>query len=372
MRIAAKRHGHSNFGEDSFLEGLNQLCESLNLDSHLHFYGYMMARSTILNFLRNRLELEDRWKEHPEVLDVPVKQPVFIVGPPRTGTTLLFNLLSLNKRFRYLRSWEAFRPGIQKDDQRLAHKARKWSDNRIRRLNYLNPDLNKIHHLDTDDPEECIPLFGNSFESGMFPFAFNTVSYHDWYMEQDHRNSYLYYRKQLQWMQSQKKGQQWLLKSPAHLVAITALLETFPDALILQTHRDPKKIIPSISNLEYVFQCMVSYDIDKTFIGGMAIDHLAKIMEAAFKAREKNNFNIVDILYEDLVANPIQIIEKVYHALGETLTTEMREQISAYLAANPKNKYGKHKYSIWEIGLEAKMFYDRFDFYYDRFNFAAA
>ncbi len=372
METAARRNGSWDFGEDTFLEGLNQLCNSLNQDSKLHYYGYLMARATILNFLRNRLELEKRWKEHPEVLDEPVKQPVFILGPPRTGTTLLFNLLAINKRFRYIRAWEAFRPGISKEDQRLVRKAKKWSDSRIRRLNYLCPDLDKIHHLGTEDPEECIPLMANSFESGTFPFAFNTSSYHNWYIAQDHRNCYLYYRKQLQWMQSQKSGSQWLLKSPAHLSAITTLLETFPDALIIQTHRDPKKIIPSVSNLEYAFHSMVTYNANKSFIGEMALDYLAEIMETALQAREKANFNVVDVLYEDLVKEPFHVVERIYQALGESLTPEMRKQIGTYLAANPKNKYGKHKYSIWEIGLDAKIFYDRFDFYYDRFNFAAA
>ena len=371
METAAKHYGGADFGDDSFLEGLRMLCDSLNTDSELHPYGRAAVKTSLLCILRNRLELESRWKEQPQVLKSPVEKPVFIVGPPRTGTTLLFNLLALDDRFRFILSWEAARPGLQSSDKKNIKKAMADGKRYISFMNYVRPDLKKIHHLAPEKPEECIPLLANSFESGSFAFTFNTKSYLDWYAEQDHRYCYSYYRKQLQWIQSQKAGNRWLLKSPAHLPAFTTLFETFPDALILQTHRDPEMVIPSITNLEYVFQSMVSYEIDKKEIGEYAVDYLVDTMKSALASRDVNHSNVFDIQYEELFEHPIGVLEQVYRYMGESLTAGMKERADNYLIRNPKNKFGKHQYSLEEIGLKKKTIHEKFEFYYDRFNFTA-
>lgn len=371
METAAKKHGSTDFGDNAFLEGLRVLCDSINVESNLHPFGRLSTRNSLINLLRNRLELQQCWKSHPQALKMPVEKPVFIVGPPRTGTTLLLNLLSLDERFRYLRSWEADRPGVLQEDEEQLKRAKAECRLYIKSIYYMNPELKKIHYLAPEKPEECVPLLANSFESGSFAFIFNTESYLYWYVEQDHDYCYTYYYKQLQWLQSQTPGR-WLLKSPAHLPAFSMVFKHFPDALILQTHRDPEKIVPSITSLEYAFQSMLTYDTDKKTIGREALNYLAETMRAALESREKNHYNVFDIQYEELVKNPIDILEKVYEHMGESMPFEMRERVNSYLARNPKNRFGKHAYSIEEVGLSKDMIREKFDFYYDRFKFAGA
>ncbi len=371
MDTASKKIGLNDFGDDAFLEGLTQLCDSMNKEANLHPLGRISAINSVVKILSNRLELEARWREYPELLDVPIKRPVFIVGPPRTGTTLLFNLLALDDRFRFIRSWEAARPGLPRGDKKLIKKAKEENRRYLGGLYYLRPELKKIHYLAPEKPEECIPLLNNSFESDFFSFAFNTKSYFDWFREQSHKSCYTYYRKQLQWIQSKKPGKRWLLKSPSHLWAFDKLFELFPDALVLQTHRDPKSIIPSLSNMKYNFQSICSYEIDKKYIGETTVNYLSESLQDAFESREKYNYDVVDIQYKDLVKKPTKVLEQVYNHMGETLNYSLKECAKNYLSSNPKNKYGKHIYSNEEIGLEKKLIRTKFDFYYNRFNFAA-
>lgn len=372
MATAAKRSKLSDFGDDSFLEGLRMLCESLNGESDLHPFGRYSAKQSILTSLRNRLELAARRKEHPEVFEAPVERPLLIVGSPRTGTTLLFNLLALDDRFRYIRSWEARRPGLPHDNKRLIKEAKADCKRDIDGLNYLRPGLKKIHYLDPEKPEECIPLLANSFESDFYSFSYRTKSYFDWWIGKDeHKNCYSYYREQLQWLQNKTPGKRWLLKSPAHLGALKSLFTEFPDAIVLQTHRDPVKIIPSISNLKYNFQSMFTYNVDKEYIGETAVDFLSKALEAAFEYREENNCNMFDIKYEDIVRDPIGTLKHVYGLIGEPFTDVIDERARNYLAANPKNKFGKHSYGMDEIGMDKETIQEKFAFYYDHFNFAA-
>jgi hypothetical protein len=319
LETAQKKYGLLDFGGNAFLDGLQVLCKSLNTESNLHPFGRLAAGNALLGTLRNRLELAARWSEYPEVLETPVERPVLIVGPPRTGTTLLFNLLALDDRFRFIRSWEAGRPGLPQDDRKAVKSAKNNCKRHINGIYYLRPELKKIHYLAPDEPEECIPLLANSFESDFYAFAYKVRSYFDWYIDREHLDCYTYYRKQLQWIQSKTPGKRWLLKSPAHLAALKSLFAVFPDALVLQTHRDPRKIVPSISNLKYNFQSMFTYEVDREHIGKTAVDFLSKALEAVFEHRKENEYNMIDIRYEDLVRDPVDILKQVYQHMGERL-----------------------------------------------------
>ncbi len=370
MTKATKLYGATDFGDNGFLKGLTKLCSALNDESELHPMGRLMAKTSILRILRNRLELEARWKEHPEVLSAPVEQPVFIVSQPRTGTTLLFHLLALDDRFRFMRSWEANWPGLPHGCEKLNRKAKKECKKTIDFQYYLRPDLKKIHYLAPEKPEECLPLLSNSFESGIFSFAYGIESYADWFHEQDHRYCYAYYQKQLQWLQNKSPGKRWLLKSPAHLSAFDALFETFPDALVIQIHRDPKKVIPSISNLRYVARILVSYTADKKQMAHKTLSNLAENIDYIINAKDNDAYNILDILYDDLVQRPMEVLAQIYFRLGWPQNTSLKARAESYLRANPKNKYGKHTYSLEEFGLQSNIIYDKLKVYYDHFNFA--
>ncbi len=370
LESAAKRYGSDDFGDGHFLEGLRVLCRSVNTEAKLHSFGQLFSKFVILNLLRNRLELSQRWKEHPEVLTAPIERPVFIVGSPRTGTTLLFNLLAQDERFRYFRSWEAGRAGLPRGDQAQVEKARKESRKTMGTFNYLRPELKKIHHLAVEKPEECNFLLANSFEASFFFVSFMVRSYQDWFYSRNHDYAYAYYTKQLQWMQSKTPGKRWLLKAPAHLLAFGTLFDQFPDAVVLQTHRDPQESLPSMCSLRYSFRSMLSYAVRKEEIGENVLNHHSKDLQTALALREERKLNVFDIQYSDLIESPMAVLKQAYEYIGENFSEAVQAEASGYLASNPKDKFGRHTYSNEEFGLDRKTILEKFDFYYQRFNFA--
>jgi hypothetical protein len=251
LEIAAKRYGRDDFGDDRFLEGFNVLCRALEKEANLHPAGRIISKNIILNSLHSRLELSRRWQEYPNVLKSPVKKPVFIAGPARGGTTLLFNLLAQDDRFRFFRAWEARRPGILLNNQKEIKKTKRETAAELRMMDYMRPEFKKIHYVAPEDPEECNVLLTNSFESIIFPYMFTIGTYYDWYNEQSHRYAYAYYKKQLQWVQSNTPGKRWLLKTPSHLAALKAQIDQFPDAVIIHTHRNLLESIPSNCSIKY-------------------------------------------------------------------------------------------------------------------------
>jgi hypothetical protein len=370
MEIAIKRHGCSDFGDDVFLDGFKILCHSLTKESRLHPFGHVVSRKLLLWLLHNRLELTARWKEYPKVLEIPVKQPIFIIGPPRTGSTLLFNLLALDDRFRFIRSWEASRPGLPRGDKKRIKKAKSESRRTIGLFNYMHPGLKKTHHLAPQKPEECVPLLLNSFESDFFSFVYRSPAYFDWYYSRNHDYCYSYYYKQLQWIQSKKPGKRWLLKSSEHLNHFETLFKIFPDALALQTHRDPKQIVSSINRLKYNFQSMGTYNVNKKKINEASVNMLSKSLKAVFEFREKCNCNVFDIQHIDIVKNPIDILEKVYAYMGESLSYSMKACAKNYLATASSDIMEPPQNNLGETDAEKKRILKKFDFYYDHFKFA--
>lgn len=369
LKIAAKNYGDGHFGDDQFLNGLDVLCHSLNTEAKLHTFGRIFSKNMILGALFSRLELSQRWQEYPEVLKAPVKSPVFIVGPARSGTTLLFNLMARDDRFRFFKAWEARRPGLPHGNQKQIKKAKKKNIVEFKLIDYIRPEFKKVHYMAPEEPEECNILLINSFEAVIFRYMFNVETYYDWYNKQDHTYTYAYYKKQLQWVQSKTPGKRWLLKSPAHLTAFKKLVEQFPDALFIQTHRDLQESIPSNCSLKYNLQSMTSYDIDKKELAEFVLNDLFRSLKATFEVRAENQLNIFDIQYRDLIQNPMSVLKQVYEFIGEDFNETAQRGALDYLVSNPKNKFGQHHYSLEEFGLDRKRILEKFNFYNQLFGY---
>lgn len=364
LEIAAKRCGRDDFGDKHFLVGFRVLCRSLEKEAKLHAAGQVIAKNMLLNSLLCRLELALRWQERPEVLNEPVREPVIIVGPARGGTTLLFNLLALDDRFRFFQAWEARRPGISHENQKEVEKAKRKAASELRMMNYMRPELKKIHYMAAEEPEECNVLLTNSFEAIIFPYMFLIETYYDWYNEQTHRYAYSYYHKQLQWAQRYTPGKRWLLKTPSHLAAFKALIDQFPDAIIIHTHRDLLESLPSNCSLKYNLKSMMSYEVDKKKLGEFIMSDLLKILKTAGDVRAQNQVNVIDIQYDDLITNPMAVLKRIYTHIREDFTDGVQRRIMQYLSSNPKDKFGRHRYHLEEFGLDEKTLLEKFDFYY--------
>jgi hypothetical protein len=371
LDAAIRRAGSSDFGDDHFLEGMRVLLDSVEREADLSTLGRVSCRETLLRYLENRLRLTEYRKQHPEVAEQRVERPIFIVGLPRTGTTLLFNLLAQDPGNRAPLSWEVEwpvpppEPETRDTDPRI-----KDAEKLFGNLDRLIPTLPAIHEFGAQLPQECVPINAHEFLSVQFHITFHVPSYQAWLNDQDMVRSYEFHKKFLQHLQSKYMKDRWALKSPAHLPAIDELLEVYPDALIIHTHRDPGNVMPSLASLHYAFRGMNSDSVDPARIGRNVMDTWSLQLHKAVEARRRHQDKpgqFFDAHFEDTLANPVDLLRRAYEHFGLELNDATRERMSAFLEANPRGSRGVHRYVREDFGLDLAEIRERFSEYCDEF-----
>jgi hypothetical protein len=370
LRAARKRSRASDFGDDGFRVGLRRLLRSLDEDAHLNLIGRLAARQHVTGLLVNRLMLEDAWKRHPQILDEDVRAPIFILGMPRTGTTLLQFLFACDRRLRSLSQWEATNPcppperATYDTDPRIAKTVKA-----LRALDWMAPEFKAIHPQEATGPTECVALLAHNFLSMLFTATYGVSGYAAWHDEQDQRANYRYHRRVLQLLQWRCPGSPWVLKSPAHLFAVDALLEVYPDARFVQLHRDPLKVIASVCSLASVLHGATSDDIDPDRLGRFWPPVLADGLTRTMEARDRlDTGQFLDVQYVDLLRDPIATMRHIYGGLGLALDDGTLGRMRAHMAANPQTKHGRHRYTLSQFGLTADTEAKRFAAYCERFD----
>jgi Sulfotransferase family len=364
-REAVRRTGLSDFGDESFRPALEILVDSIQREAHLHMVGRHLIRQQIIGRLAARLQMQAYWASRPQALEQPIARPLFVLGLPRTGTTLLFYLLAQDPAHRWLSNWEAHNP-LPRDSEPDQRRLRAVKSNRL--LNWLAPDLRRKHAVAADNPAECIHLQMMTFESEYFPFAVDVPGYRTWLYRRDRVSGYRHYRNQLCVLQDQRWGERWLLKTPFHIFSLDALLAVFPDACIVQTHRDPLEALASTCSLQATLRDLYADKIDCAQLGRDVLEHFAYGMDRCMDARAKvpaRHFH--DVNYRALVRDPVAVVEGIYRHFGFDLTQDARARMRAFLANNPQHKNGMHRYSLADFGLDAESASTRFKRYTDQF-----
>jgi hypothetical protein len=373
LRTARRRTGLRDLGGEESGEALRILAESFEADGRLNPFGRFLGRSILIQAVSYRLQILERLRQEPELLQTPLERPFFVVGFPRTGTTVLFNLLAQDPRARPLLHWEAFHPVA------VARRRGGGTDPRIRRsragvrmLNYLLPELDRIHPVRAEEPEECLPLLQNSLVSWSFLLSVDARRYEEWLWalpENRLVQSYRFHRAQLQLLERSLGSRHWLLKSPAHLQALRPLLSVYPDARLIQTHRDPAEMLPSACSLFAVFRGLLSGQVDPRNLGRHGLDAFGRIVERMLLARaEIPGERVFDVHFEDLVADPVAMVHRIYGHFGETVSGEMDSRMKAFMEANPRHKHGVHRYTMEQFGLTSEEADDTFRPYMERFD----
>ncbi len=362
-----------DFGHPSHSEALDRLVYSLNTEARLNPVGREMFKARILNSLKNRLRMEAWIGRHPDILDEQLEPPVVIVGLPRTGTTMLHRVLASDSRFLAPLWYEVRNPSPYLDwqpgaeDQRLVE-ARAEVD----ALLATNPELAAIHPMDPEGADEEILLLEHSFYSYV-PNAFaNTPSYGDWVASHDNRPAYKYLKRQLQFLQWQKKqrgeqGQRWLLKSPHHLHFMGVLLETFPDATVVATHRDPVVTIPSIASFNYNLWLTTSDKPDKHLIARQWSEMFARGVAHTLDIRAGQEARFFDVQFSESVEDPFGVIERLYDFVGLDLTPQARAAMQEHRDQNKREDRAAHQYTLQEYGLSEDRIRRDFTAYCERF-----
>jgi hypothetical protein len=327
-------------------------------EAQLNLVGRVLTRAEALKVLQTWLRLQAHWRATPAVLAEPIDAPLFVVGPPRTGTTILLELLALDPSLRAPIAWEAVQPLPRLDDpmadaaerRRLAEAEQElWAD--------IDPEFMTMHELASDLPCECVHFLAYDFAGPYWSMHYDTPSFTGWQLEhlETLARVYALHRRMLQTFQHGDEPRRWLLKSPAHVSTLPQLFVEYPDALVIHTHRDPRKFIASLVSLLGVVRGMRSDAVDVRALGPIMEITYQLFLEGAIAQRTSGavpDAQIVDSHFLDLMADPVANVHGLYDRLGLDWPAGHDTRIRDYLAAKPKGKHGEHRYSFEAVGLD--------------------
>ena len=357
LERAKGRTGLSDFGEGDVVEPLEVLVDALESEADLSPLGRQIMRMALIETLSTRLRIVDHIARNPTSRDEVIERPVFVLGLPRTGTTLLFNLLALDPTARPLVGWEAAEPLARRRTRPGRPDARIESyRRRLRTLNYMAPELRKVHEMTCEGPEECNMLLMRTLLTSYYGLIARIPSYECWLAGRSQSTqeiAYRFHRDQLRLLQNQRHGARWLLKSPAHLATIDAIAGVYPDACIVQTHRDPAKVHPSTCSLIMLVRSLLSDRIDPVQIGHEVLEEMQRRLSRLLEVREMlPPARIIDVQYADLVVDPLATVRRIYDHFDLTLPTEMARRTQHWLEQNPRHKHGIHRYAVEAFGTD--------------------
>ncbi|HET6950385.1 MAG TPA: sulfotransferase [Acidimicrobiales bacterium] len=364
---AVAEAGHDDFGPGDFREGLDVLLDSLERDGDLHPDTDVAVIGDLRRRLVNRLEVEAWYVEHPEVEDVAVRGPIDINGLPRTGTTALADMLSLDPQFRCLRGWEQAKPvpppvsgGEAEDPRRLAF---------VRMRDERSAEHEAMHIMEVDATMEDTEVLGMAFHGQQMTLP--VPGYRAWWRRADLTETYRYHRRVVKLLGSRRPPELWLFKAPHHKFHLEALAAAYPDARFVMTHRDPAKVVPSYTSLVSTVFPAAAGERDLHALGCEVSEHLRAGMERAIEERARiGDDRFLDVHHRELVADPRGTIHCIYEWLGLELTAAVEEAIVAWQQANAMGAKGTHRYTAEQFGLSVGQIRSDYDFYIRRFDVA--
>ena len=345
-----------DYVDPSMREGLDALINDIGANGNPNAFGQIAMQKLLQRNATARFQIEKTLHENPAMEAEPIEQPLFIIGMPRSGTTVLHALLHCDPAHRSPLSWECLLPHPVPSPATYADNAQL---NQVRKefdqLFQLVPDFKKKHYMEADSPQECLGLTALHFTSFQFLAQLYLPEYYRWLtFDSDLVNTMAWHKRFLQYLQSGGvKGQRWLLKSPVHLLQLQALFEIYPDARIVMTHRHPAKVVPSAASLVSSVRSLYSDTEDPARTGKeqlVAWGHYCGRFLEERKALDKES-QIIDLQFDDFAADQMSVVEQIYSRFGWELTDQARAPMRDFLAAQPKDKHGEHEYTLQQFGL---------------------
>lgn len=367
IELAQRRTNLDDFGDGDFREPLERLLESCWRDARLNTIGNIALRSDVLRILRNRLWLQRDRSLYPEITRHEVRTPLFVIGLPRTGTTFLHTLLSADAANRAPLTWEVMEPSPPSNVEKR-RRIRRVSQN-LACLEWMAPNFRQLHPVGAHLPQECVSLMSPSFLSDQFDTMYNVPSYRRWFLQQDLQPAYDFHRRFLQHLQERENGRRWVLKAPTHMFALPTLLETYPDALFVQTHRAPLDAITSVSSLITILRRVFSDAVDPVEIAAEAMRYWSITLTKFLSERDRlGPERIFDLSYPQLRTDPIGTVRGIYKHFGWLLSVRAENQMRDVLAKQPRDIHGFHRYEAAQFGLRPEHEYEFFSDYCERFS----
>ena len=392
-RAAYARAGVSRYGSWDIGEPLERLLKAYRDEAALTTLGRITVRELVVSLLDNLLRMEAERTANPLIEQQRIAAPVFIIGLPRTGTTHLHGLISQDAANRAPSTWEVMYPAAGRSPAEIA-RAREQTRTRLAWADRLAPEFMRIHPIAPDLPQECIAITAQVFMSIQFHTTHDVPSYQDWLEAAPQKLGFDFHHRFLQHLQAKptasagrnsrpramdggsaasaeavcSSGSRWVLKAPGHLFALEGLLERYPDARIVHTHRDPLRVMASMASHATVLRRAFSDRADPRRIAEDWADRWARALDKFLAVRDRApREQFLDVRFESIESDPLGTVERVYDFVGWPLTRDARDAMSRFLAANPKNKHGVHRYTLEQFGLSRAVETARFRSYCERF-----
>jgi hypothetical protein len=371
-RQALRIAGASEFLDTSFREPLDRFLASVRSGNRLNSVGRYLTAFCLRNSLVNRLSLEQVWGGPRPVWPAgpwPAKPPLYIVGMPRTGTTMLHRLLAADPAGRPLMFWESYSPVRTPQRSAAPHSevARQQMAVKAVDLLYRNaPYLKEIHEVEALGPEECYYLLANTFVSYSFPLQWSCPEYLEWLgqrTEADWIEVYRHYLATLRTLEGKGTDRHWVLKCPLHAPRLGVLRSLVPSAVCVQTYRDVREIVGSLCSLNAALISMGTDRLDMKAIGRDALRTLAMQARASVEASIQYPESVVFVHYKSLVKDPLTTVRAIYERAGLQLTPQAEAAMKTWLASHPQGRHGRHQYSLADFGLTEREVLDAFGEY---------
>jgi len=367
---AVRQTGLQDWGDPWIKEALAALLDSVNRQGKLTFFGRFAFSQFLIGNLGSRLRMIEVLKRFPEIQQQRIQKPIFITGWYRSGTTHLHNLLALHPNLRAPLLWELRHPcptlnpktadpGKQIRKVRLAGKIHR----------YLAPGFNAIHALEAERPEECLHLFDKACAGTTSFFMTEAKSFAWWLLDHGIQHGYDFFKVQLQLLNWLRPGRKWVLKWPYHLWHLEALFKTFPDATVIQLHRNPSQSVPSVCSLALAARAPFCESIDAAALGEFWLNYCEAGLKRGLAARQKVNANqIIDIRYPDLKADPLSIIDQIQNVVRMDGFDTWTETLKTNLNKSENKRRQPHHYTRAQFGLEAAQIRERFSGYIEDYD----
>jgi hypothetical protein len=354
IRLARQRTGLRDFGDTAFIGPLTRLLEACSTESTLSLVGRIATRWDIVRFLSNLLTLQSASAANPDIEAAPIRQPIFITGLPRSGTTFLHRLMLMDETNRAPSVWETISPSPAAGTKarRIAAVARQ-----LNTFAWLAPEFRALHPMEATSPQECSEITAHVFRSLRFDTNYHVPSYRTW-MDADvvrHLPAYRFHRRFLQYLQFQDgRPRRWVLKCPEHLFALEAIKAVYPDARMVFVHRDPAKVLLSQAQLTEVLRRPFTRKLDPKALGPHESRRWLDGTKRMIAVGDDAGFPeaVCHVHHLDLVTDPVTTVEAVYRHFGLDFSEQVAGAVETYVAAKPRGGYATHSYRFEDHGLD--------------------
>ncbi len=368
---AMEATGLDDVGDSIHVEPLDVLLNCYATTNTLSSLGKYGMWSNLVDFAKNKLLVVDLLNRHPEIHDIEIERPIIIAGQGRTGTTHMHNLMSSDPALRTLPYWESLEPVAPLAEQGVEYEVDpRWlrCEEKCNSINDRAPHFRRMHDMYPDHVHEEIQLLGIAFSSMLFETMSLVPDYRDWFLATDQTPFYDFMKTVLKALTFLRGGERWLLKSPQHVEQFQPLMNVFPDATIVCTHRDPVSVAGSMATMVTYTSRFSAEPSRLADVGSYWVDRFETMLHTA--AEQRSIFGpdqSIDVVFHEFMADDIATVEGIYAKADQPFTPEVRAGMEQFMVDHPRGKYGRVKYAIEDFGIDRAAFRKRTAAYVDQF-----